>query len=551
MKKFFRRPRRETPEVSANAQHQSKQCAAPEATSYVSSRTGGFEVPRDSDHYVATDDDTLMDSSIYTDPFKMSVGVDVHHKDVCSTASTVQLSSRRPSPLYTDDIQMSLDKYKGALQTPKVIQVRVQSTPPTQPSTPHSASKTSADRTRQTPSPPSPDAWNSTSVHTPNTLQHNTKIRRSTGSARTNVSEQTPIRSNQSLRHLSVAVDWAGDGFELNNTTASQHENNDDASSLQMSKIHISDTELMEDASDTGGLRLTAEGLKSHERIALQQAVVEKPMHQFELWRREKQNQKWLREKHKERQAKLADQNIRMRQQSLHTMNDEQSTIKRKRSKVGSRPKEDLTDFSLAPLNAMEHLSLKIPAEAATSSSMKPKTALPFFGLFRKKKDLSATAQNILQRERQAAIAAQHQRKLWEQREKERIDRKRRVHLEEQRAREADVARPGFFQASLKDGKPATTEPASYISSLTLVNSPPRLRNESVSPAMSTLSSTTTSKSTLPPCVVCQSSERTHIAMPCMHFSFCRSCASGVLQLKPNACPVCFAPNVTFAAVSV
>lgn len=122
---------------------------------HVSSRTGGFRGDDDdgrmaynNDNNYDDDDDTLKDGSIYTDPHKMSVGrIDSLHelhlqeqdnKDaesaVCSTATTVQRSSLFKSPLYTKDIQKSIEGYKDALRTrstpttisttPTVIEVR-------------------------------------------------------------------------------------------------------------------------------------------------------------------------------------------------------------------------------------------------------------------------------------------------------------------------------------------------------------------------------------------------------------------------------------------
>ena len=50
----------------------------------------------------------------------------------------------------------------------------------------------------------------------------------------------------------------------------------------------------------------------------------------------------------------------------------------------------------------------------------------------------------------------------------------------------------------------------------------------------------------LPLCAVCHERERTHIATPCMHYSFCRDCIA-----DSTSCPICHTPNVEYAAVSV
>ncbi|KAL7578282.1 hypothetical protein ACA910_012695 [Epithemia clementina (nom. ined.)] len=62
---------------------------------------------------------------------------------------------------------------------------------------------------------------------------------------------------------------------------------------------------------------------------------------------------------------------------------------------------------------------------------------------------------------------------------------------------------------------------------------------------------TTSATCTLPPCVICHRGKRTHIATPCMHFSFCATCAIRLSDQGPRDCPVCNQPQVSFAAVSV
>ena len=49
-------------------------------------------------------------------------------------------------------------------------------------------------------------------------------------------------------------------------------------------------------------------------------------------------------------------------------------------------------------------------------------------------------------------------------------------------------------------------------------------------------------------CIVCSSRERTHIAVPCMHFSFCEPCAK-ILRKNQWACPVCGTPHTTYNQV--
>jgi Zinc finger, C3HC4 type (RING finger) len=66
----------------------------------------------------------------------------------------------------------------------------------------------------------------------------------------------------------------------------------------------------------------------------------------------------------------------------------------------------------------------------------------------------------------------------------------------------------------------------------------------------STMSSSKDAVVKLPRCVVCNGRDRTHIAIPCMHFAYCRDCAMGLAK-KGKGCVLCSIEHVTFAAVSV
>jgi hypothetical protein len=242
---------------------------------------------------------------------------------------------------------------------------------------------------------------------------------------------------------------------------------------LQVNNFNVSDFELMRDVQNPGALRLTAEGLESHERQSLQQAVT---MHghvsgdnsngndnendnTFEQWRRAKLEQKWLRKKHKERQEKLTDQNIRIRQslqqpqQQQHTSTPDTSkqkdAITQKRGGASKNllvaiksnfvKDDEVEEMSLAPLNTMDNLDLKIGATDEFAPTKASKFAI--FGLFRSKRsDVSATARALLQKERHAAAEAHTEKKIREQRERHRIERNRQAYLEKQRMKESGMA---------------------------------------------------------------------------------------------------------------
>jgi len=51
------------------------------------------------------------------------------------------------------------------------------------------------------------------------------------------------------------------------------------------------------------------------------------------------------------------------------------------------------------------------------------------------------------------------------------------------------------------------------------------------------------------PCIVCKVSERTHISMPCMHYSFCADCAEELHELKNPTCPICQTNDIVLTRV--
>ncbi|VEU39302.1 unnamed protein product [Pseudo-nitzschia multistriata] len=53
----------------------------------------------------------------------------------------------------------------------------------------------------------------------------------------------------------------------------------------------------------------------------------------------------------------------------------------------------------------------------------------------------------------------------------------------------------------------------------------------------------------LPPCVVCKISERTHICISCMHYSFCAECAKQLQKLETPICPICQTEDVVLTMV--
>jgi hypothetical protein len=109
-------------------------------------------------------------------------------------------------------------------------------------------------------------------------------------------------------------------------------------------------------------------------------------------------------------------------------------------------------------------------------------------------------------------------------REQKRIQQLREKELQRQRKREAD-AKKDLPTSSINESH----SKSSGNSATTCKNATKR------STAISTI-----------PCSVCSKGKRTHIATPCMHFSFCETCAN---KLKGAPCPLCGTKNSTYQQV--
>lgn len=311
-------------------------------------------------------------------------------------------------------------------------------------------------------------------------------------------------------------------------------------------EVNMGDKYLMTRSSSPGALRLTEEGLKEHEEKVFFETAREKPKSSFEAWSKSRNKQRWYRAKHQERDVKLEEDAMRIRRRKEHwTTNSDDSTRNpfvddmsiAASPRVSPKPistlipsrkkivKQEVTDLSLAPLSSLDHVTSKCFNHAAQNGDKKSPNRL--FGLFRRSKVTSEKLlKERLERERQAALEAERKQQILEMQERERIERRRQEYLEMQRARETAAV----MQRSASN----------FFSGVDIV------RTESHD--MSTMSST---RSNLPPCVVCGENERTHIATPCMHFSFCHSCVTKIMMKPTLICPLCKTKDVSFAIVSV
>jgi hypothetical protein len=278
----------------------------------------------------------------------------------------------------------------------------------------------------------------------------------------------TATRTKTTCSPVPEEDDCDEDDYISSSSSSSAHSSSSD--DLQVNKINVSDIELMRDAQNPGALRLTADGLQSHERQSFQKAVhlqgrgdTSSGNNTYEQWKRAKLQQKWHRDRHNERQDKLMDQHIRIRQsleqqqqkqqqqqqqqQQQHRKNTTDSKRKQARAdhndkwtkKNMAASKSEVEEVSLAPLNMMEDLDLKIDADEVSSTSTRSRR-FGIFGMFRSKSsDVSVIARDLLQKEREAAAEAHTQRKFREHRDRQRIELNRQAYLEEARMKESNM----------------------------------------------------------------------------------------------------------------
>ena len=139
----------------------------------------------------------------------------------------------------------------------------------------------------------------------------------------------------------------------------------------------------------------------------------------------------------------------------------------------------------------------------------------------------AATALLLLEKERRSAREELKRRELLERQEQERIAFKKQAYLEQQRAREAEAG--GRSSPSLPPSLPLVRPARPSSSSTELVAA-----EESTITSKGTAGKTSRRMSALPLCVICSVRERTHIATPCGHFSFCGECALNTIGRTMN-----------------
>ena len=505
-----------------------------EDSSLVSSRTGGFERPIPESLFLREDDTTLQDNSVYTDPERFlpdSVSVSCH-----SDATTVKAGQ---SPVFVEDIKPKLDLFKRAVHRNLARRYICRPQHPGGTSdkskpTFKSFSTTGEDLTRQ-------PGYKDRFVEPVQFIEERPELQ----SSRTNLialQSRNPQRVS-CQKASSDLVSYSKDGSVeicVQGCNEKLRPSDDDSYSSSVdlgSRFNMTDGSLMERSSSPGTLRLTAEGLQRHERKALEESVKRESETKYECWQKQRDGKRWLQEKHRDRDEKLFDKTLRIRdamhskQQANRIFVKSATAVEPPVSKRGflSRLKfpvahEDVTvtDLSLAPLNAMQQLNLAPEASAGPLKPRAKNVAGKVLTRFRRQQDSSKAVTEILEKERKLAKEALKKQRHLEIKEKRRIEAKRQAYLEEQRQREKSAG--SRRELPLKAIERKESQDLSTLSSSRLV---------------------------LPPCGVCGQNERTHIASPCMHFAFCEACFLNLERRPTVRCPLCGIKNVSFASVEV
>jgi len=387
-------------------------------------------------------------------------------------------------------------------------------------------------------------------------------------------------------------------------------------------KLKMTDQELMDQrASSPGQLRLTAEGLKVHDKVRdhaeFQQLSptqhrrndpLRDPnsstiscMPGYNVWKQRRDRKQWLEEKWEKQDQRIEQ---KMKYQCNQTVPpsscSEYSTNRdgkeKKVDEVSVAPMAILTDeketsevFESSPL-------LTDTADTTANSLYIKRTSLwrrrrtspttTIHGVTRleqnreKKCDgrptSSPTSINVeswLKREREKQIRAEEEKRQLEAQEHERIQRNKEIYLQKQRALEVSK-RPPEITNIITTTSTSTTEDISSTTSSNdcklktdhvndfkesgHVTVHDRLRNDDekgrVAPNINSSNIkaglfTLTTKPSNQPCALCGVGERTHIAMPCMHYTFCENCVHALQSRKIKNCPCCNRGGTSFIRV--
>jgi Zinc finger, C3HC4 type (RING finger) len=215
-------------------------------------------------------------------------------------------------------------------------------------------------------------------------------------------------------------------------------------------------------------------------------------------------------------------------------------------------PDDDMSKFSAKPLHSMDDLKLKATAPVRQhqpipeSERSKRYSSLKNWVVpIRRKDSHSSTAVSLLERDRFAAMKVESKIPFLEKQERLLEERNGQHRLGQQQKPKSDEVQS--LSPDQRESIFANMELVEKHSSAETYQTAGKSRS-----ANYTQSTNSSSKDAvkLPRCVVCNGRDRTHIAIPCMHFAYCRECAMRLAKTG-RGCVLCSNQHVTFAAVSV
>lgn len=377
----------------------------------------------------------------------------------------------------------------------------------------------------------------------------------------------------------------------------------DEESTLDLtlgSKINMSDAELMDGRNASpGALRLTEEGLVEH--TEKQQRYYDTnnitgsttPLSHsvlvgYDIWKKQQAERKYHRDKLQQRDDQLeaqiaawtqardeAEQSERkvlpgVRTEPLSSAFDKMTVTGTKSRQIpvhGTKPRltaprvkeEGVDAVSLAPLEMMDAHILDHTPSSSKKSPSQPTVRLRPFGLRPRKMKKKVTAEELLERERARQREAQVKHEEDEKQEFERIEQMRQAYLVKQREIEALARTERLLNPVLEDTPlemedieeedlvPSVKEFSPSVNECS--NTSQGKDTVSVQSNYSVSTFTLHTKASSDPCALCGTGDRTHIAMPCMHYCFCEDCVETLQEQRVTVCPVCNANRVSFTKV--
>ena len=228
--------------------------------------------------------------------------------------------------------------------------------------------------------------------------------------------------------------------------------------------------------------------------------------------------------------------------------------------RISADEAEGLADFSLAPMHKYGIMTLgttTLPDESDTVAGTKSH-ALDSVGAG--PRHLVA---HFLEEERAKQYKAQIgksmdddvQRELIARRRQEAIEQQRRVNVQKEKPPKPELnpASPdNVSRSSDMNRKKQGPDSKQNAEKRSIISRSAKSREDNQSISVSSKQSVDSSMKSgmlLSPCVLCNDAERSHIAMPCMHFYFCANCVERLYEAESPVCPVCSTANVAFARV--